>query len=185
MSTVQNYIFTDEDPVSNGIGRTRHRRGNSKTSTGSDQSLTYSASSSVSQVSTGESTDSSFAEIYRVIDDEKISSLIGDEHMKVPKTITGQPSDSHGNDGGGLAVFEQANPDDTRYRGPSRSTSKSRDKSKSRDSKNDEKIKHSKTNQNKTPPPPRIPIQKNDGKELWYSQLWMCGFADSLRFSRD
>ena len=45
----------------------------------------------------------------------------------------------------------------------------------------------SSTNNNKksTTPPPRMPIQKNDGKELWYSQIWMCGFADSFNFSKE
>jgi len=90
-SAMQQYAFaTDEDPSSNGLGvKKHHRRTNSKASTGSDQSLTYSASSSVQSHSTaGESTDSSFAEIMRVIEDDTLQRIVGEMH-DLPKTIPG------------------------------------------------------------------------------------------------
>lgn len=184
-SAVHQYAFTtDEDPGSS--MRKHHRRTNSKASTGSDQSLTYSASSSVQSHSTaGESTDSSFAEIMRVIEDDTLQRIVGEMH-DLPKTIPGQPSNSQVHDGGGMALFERANPAEPTRRLRDSSSNSANISQSSRDhnkSKRDSRPSPDKIKRNSTPPPPRMPIQKNDGKQLWYSQLWMCGFADSLSFS--
>jgi len=161
-------VYTlEETPVTKKKG---HKRNTSKSSIGSDQSLTYSANSSVQSASTtGESSD---------------SKILGGDFLKTEEfrqPTTGQPSNSLGNDGGSndMAIFMEANhsPKKRQIKDSSSSTisRSSRDKSvKGKDNKN------SNSNRNSTAPPPRMPIQKNSGKELWYSQMWMCGFADSL-----
>lgn len=85
------YTLADEVPTSLSQKK-HHRRGNSKSSTGSD-SLAYSASSSVQSTSTtGESTDSSFADIYNLIDNESVNRILGaggNDKADLPQTISG------------------------------------------------------------------------------------------------
>lgn len=198
------FTLSDDAPTTVAHGRKHHRRGGSKTSVSSksskgnlygdenggkadDNSLSYSASSSVqSSSTTGESTDSSFAEIIRLINDRDGDDLLVESptnNKERPETISGQPSDSHGNDGGGhgVTLFQEANTDYPSRTSPSHSRSPHHPSSSSlskgkRDEKN---MPSSKVG------PPRGPIKKNDGKQIWYSQYWMCGFADAFNLSGD
>lgn len=195
------YKFGSTDlPISS---QKRHRRQTSKSSIGSeDNSLSYSATSSVQSLSTtGESTDSSFAEIYKVLDsaeeEGKLAEVLGGSALHGKErngTVTpGQSSDSHGHDGGGSsshggsALFVPA---DSHRTAPSRTpTSTKENKSSASTTNNNRKttsgsssVQKGKAEKNK---PPQGPIKKNDGKQIWYSQMWMCGFADAFNFSGD
>lgn len=177
-----NFVFEDDndDPVLRSQEKyRRHRRGDSSSS------LSYSVGSSVQSHSTaGESTDSSFPEANRILESEE---MLVDKVKKTPRTITGQTSNSQENDGGShrMAVFEQTNR--VGYPSVSRRSEKQKNEKSSINTNSTGACTTSSTNNNKNAktPPPRMPIQKNDGKELWYTQLWMCGFADSFSFSRE
>lgn len=202
MAQTTNYKFGSNDlPISS--QKRGHRRVNSKSSTGSekdDQSLTYSASSSVQSTSTtGESTDSSFAEIYKVLDsaeeEGKIQEILGGspnaKETRQGTINTGQSSDSHGHDGGGhgSALFVPA---DSNRSTPSRpSSTKNKNSSKKQTATSSSSgtttaaSNNKKGKQAEKTRPPQGPIKKNDGKQIWYSQLWMCGFADAFNLSGD
>lgn len=187
------FVF-DEQPVPQ--RKRNHRRGNS----GLD-SLAYSSNSSVQSVSTtGESSSSSLSAIRKVYNDNVDEDaflnkqLISDD---LPQTITGQPSNSHEHDGGSrvsMAIFERANPvspkkNSNRKSPVSVASGVSKDKSRRSSNHNHSPSSYdtnssskSKRNNTATTPPPRMPLQKSPGKELWYNQFWMCGFADALNW---
>ena len=85
MSTV--FTFQGDNAAlqeKHGHGNKHHRRGNS------NSSLSYSVGSSVhSNSTTGESTDSSFAEINKILEDENVKKLLADQRAITPQTITG------------------------------------------------------------------------------------------------
>lgn len=182
----------DSHPVTT---QKRHRRQTSKSSVGSeDHSLSYSATSSVQSFSTtGESTDSSFAEIYKVLDsaeeeEMKLLEKIGGNSSTKEKhgTVTGQSSDSHGHDGGGSHGSALFVPADSNRSTPSRPSTKEKHRnSLSRRDSSQSSTGHKGKRETEKNKPPQGPIKKNDGKQIWYSQLWMCGFADAFNFSGD
>eukprot|EP00547_Thalassionema_nitzschioides_P001954 CAMPEP_0194202422 /NCGR_PEP_ID=MMETSP0156-20130528/2446_1 /TAXON_ID=33649 /ORGANISM="Thalassionema nitzschioides, Strain L26-B" /LENGTH=250 /DNA_ID=CAMNT_0038927907 /DNA_START=264 /DNA_END=1016 /DNA_ORIENTATION=- len=151
----------------------RHRRG-APASEDDNGSLTYSAGSSCSSAA-GESTDSSFADIMKVLafqDEPELEALMKREGIDartlakakakatdlsvasslnystdgesalngehVLQTITGQPSDSHGPDGGGIGLrsekilFAPADPVDRKHRKLPKSKSRGNRSSKTR-----------------------------------------------------
>eukprot|EP00546_Thalassionema_frauenfeldii_P008461 CAMPEP_0178922438 /NCGR_PEP_ID=MMETSP0786-20121207/16154_1 /TAXON_ID=186022 /ORGANISM="Thalassionema frauenfeldii, Strain CCMP 1798" /LENGTH=225 /DNA_ID=CAMNT_0020596803 /DNA_START=272 /DNA_END=945 /DNA_ORIENTATION=+ len=153
----------------------RHRRG-APASEDDNGSLTYSAGSSCSSAA-GESTDSSFADVMKVLaiqDEPELEALMKREGIDarafakakakatdssvasslnystdgesalngehVLQTITGQPSDSHGPDGGGIGLrsekilFAPADPVDRKHRKLPKSKSKSTKSTKTKDS---------------------------------------------------
>jgi hypothetical protein len=227
------FSLAADDPIPTHHGRKSHRRGNSKSSIGSgekdDVSLTYSASSSVQSGSstTGESTDSSFADIYKVLDRHEEEALIGAlgssigdldsiHNKSAQQTVTGQPTDSSHDGGMGSAVFRAANGSGSAMKGipltkngTNRSNSSHGKSHKNRrknsggnNSVDTRSTAHSSSTNgtannssnsgftNNSPngantPIPRGPVKKTNGKQIWYSQLWMCGFADALNFSSD
>lgn len=197
------YNFGSNDLPISSQKRQLHRRQTSKSSVGSeDHSLSYSATSSVqSSSTTGESTDSSFAEIYKVLDsaegEGKLTEVLKTERNE--EVTPGQPSDSRGHDGGGSnhgggsALFVPA---DSHRTTPSRTSPKTKQKGSTG---NTATVVHNASTNRKTTSgpspgqkgkaeknkPPQGPIKKNDGKQIWYSQMWMCGFADAFNFSGD
>lgn len=276
MTTVETATYSMEDsfPSSGSnhhqprAGR-HHRRGGSE---GSGASLTYSAGSSVQSAGSaaGESTDSSFADIMRVLDlqdskelqefiqregvdpriyvknkaqqqqqqqqvmnanvctnsmigstrDEKsVTSLaystdgdsaLNDEKVLGLQTISGQPSDSYGPDGGGIGLRSSKGgngsvlknevvfaPADAVARKRSaiqvkrKSSSLSSSAGSSTGSVTDRKsiMERSASLLNSgsgTPPPaPRTPgrgtHQFNEDEGVWYAKWWMCGFTDAFQ----
>lgn len=80
MATDTTYGMSMDLPSSQKSKSRRHRRGNSNHSEDADPSdgsasLTYSAGSSIASSAAGESTDSSFADIMRVLDEQETKEL--------------------------------------------------------------------------------------------------------------
>jgi hypothetical protein len=232
MATDTTYGMSMDMPIK---GKTRrHRRANSNHSEDADAedgsaSLTYSAGSSIASSAAGESTDSSFADIMKVLDVQDSNELaafmkregvtdpsqfqrkskastmsVGTESLaystdgsalegvQLLQTITGQPSDSYGPDGGGFGdlgndiLFAAA--DEPVKRKGSRKDRSSRSSPKG--SRNSKRTKSGssgskeRTSEPSTPPPPVPRLRSNteeDEDEVWYAKWWMCGFADSFR----
>ena len=163
------------------------------------ESLTYSVNSSSVNSTTGESTDSShFGDfLKRVINDNDVSD-IPDKEMAFIKSVSdndssnkymlaGQHTDSRVYDGGSQVLFAPAQHSDAKS-------------SRSRKAKRDHRLKQTE-GMSTSPSPPSssvsTPTRKNgsvqhpscpaptppkqsDSDNVWYTQWWMCGFADSL-----
>mmetsp|Transcript_9556 Transcript_9556/g.14362 ORF Transcript_9556/g.14362 Transcript_9556/m.14362 type:complete len:226 (-) Transcript_9556:339-1016(-) len=172
-----------------------------------NESLTYSVNSSSVASNTGESTDSSFGEFLRAVINDNCEPLTDREAELIQKGMqggnttirAGQHTDSRLYDGGGLGngsiLFSPADQSDnvTNSKRQSRSSRRKQsrlDGEKRRSSKEQSNgvgaSRHSK--RTTTPPPPAPPKKGKDDFEhdqLWYSQWWMCGFADSLGLLSD
>lgn len=230
-----------EDAWRQPVSKRRHRRGG-QSSEDDNGSLTYSAGSSINSGNSsaaGESTDSSFSDIMRVLalqDGPELEALMKKEGVDpraiakvrakaagdtsvtsslnystdgesalngedVLQTITGQPSDSYGPDGGGIGlirehqgdaisddiVFAPADPVDPKHRKGSKVRTSPRDKGlrkkDRRPSTKDRRPSIKAVDAGTPPPAPRRGNLESRSEEdsLWYAKWWMCGFTDALR----
>lgn len=125
---------------------------------------------------------SSVADSLNLSDDDSI------DIYNHPRIITGQPSDSQGNDGGGITdevIFTEAEHYEygRRFRHPKRSSPRTQKKV-GRGVSSPATVIHDgldESGSTPTSPPPRYGKKNTDQQnEVWYAKWWMCGFADAF-----